>query len=94
VEDKAALMTKLGKKRLTLQLAHPLNQIPSELANYHLELSDAGNALTYTYDTQGERTGIVPLLDRLSEAGIVFKDLRTVETSLEDIFVSLVKEAP
>jgi ABC-2 type transport system ATP-binding protein len=94
VEDKAALMTKLGKKRLTLQLAHPLRQIPSELAIYNLELADDGNALTYTYDTQGERTGIVPLLDHLSEAGIVFKDLRTVETSLEDIFVSLVKEAP
>ena len=93
VEDKAALMTKLGKKRLTLQLAHPLREIPTALVPYQLELSNDGNALTYTYDTQGERTGIVPLLDRLSEAGIVFKDLRTIESSLEDIFVSLVKEA-
>jgi len=92
VEDKAALMMKLGKKRLTLQLAHPLQRIPAELAPYQLELSDDGTALTYTYDTQGERTGIVALLDRLSESGIVFKDLSTVESSLEDIFVSLVKE--
>ena len=80
IEQKAALMMKLGKKRLTLQLAH------------RLELEDGGNALTYTYDTQGERTGIVPLLDRLSDAGIAFKDLQTNESSLEDIFVSLVKE--
>src|SRR5947208_4741358 len=92
IEQKAALMMKLGKKRLTLQLAHPLDRVPPELASYRLELEDGGNALTYTYDTQGDRTGIVPLLDRLSDAGIAFKDLQTNESSLEDIFVSLVKE--
>src|SRR5437763_2917282 len=93
VEDKAELMMKLGKKQLTLQLAHPLDRIPAELADYRLELGDGGNALTYTYDTRGERTAILPLLDRLSDAGIAFKDLQTTESSLEDIFVSLVKES-
>ena len=92
VEDKAELMMKLGKKQLTLQLAHPLDRIPAELAAYQLELGDGGHALTYTYDTRGERTAILPLLDRLSDAGIAFKDLQTTESSLEDIFVSLVKE--
>ena len=93
VEDKAELMMKLGKKRLTLHLARPLERIPAELGALPLELSDGGNALTYTYDSQDERTGIVPLLDRLSEAGIAFRDLQTTESSLEEIFVSLVKEA-
>src|SRR5213596_158207 len=92
VEDKAELMMKLGRKQLTLQLAHPLDRIPAELAAYQLELGDGGNALTYTYDTRGERTAILPLLDRLSDAGIAFKDLQTTESSLEDIFVSLVRE--
>src|SRR2546429_2690482 len=92
VEDKVELMRKLGRKQLTLQLAHPLDRIPAELAAYQLELGDGGNALTYTYDTRGERTAILPLLDRLSDAGIAFKDLQTTETSLEDIFVSLVKD--
>ena len=92
VEDKAALMMKLGKKRLTLQLAHPLDKIPAELGAYQLELQDGGKALTYTYDAQGERAGILKLLDRLSDAGITFKDLQTTESSLEDIFVSLVRE--
>ena len=93
VEDKAELMMKLGKKQLTLLLAHPLDRIPAELAAYQLELGDGGNALTYTYDTRGERTGILPLLDRLGDAGIAFKDLQTTQSSLEDIFVSLVKES-
>src|SRR5256884_9492188 len=92
VEDKVELMMKLGKKQLTLQLAHPLDRIPAELAAYQLELGDGGNALTYTYDTRGERTAILPPLDRPSDAGIAFKDLQTTETSLEDIFVSLVKD--
>jgi ABC-2 type transport system ATP-binding protein len=95
VEDKIALMQKLGRKRLTLQLQHPLDRLPAELAAaYDLELANGGSELTYTYDTQSERTGIVGLLDRLSDAGIVFKDLQTTQSSLEDIFVSLVKEAP
>src|SRR6266576_1591244 len=92
VEDKIELMQKLGKKRLTLQLQHPLGELPAALAAYDLQLANGGTELTYTYDTQSERTGIVPLLDRLSEAGIMFKDLQTTESSLEDIFVSLVRE--
>jgi ABC-2 type transport system ATP-binding protein len=92
VEDKAELMRKLGKKQLMLQLHRPLAQVPSQLAAYHLELSNGGNELVYTYDTQGERAGIVELLDGLDQAGIGFKDLQTTESSLEDIFVRLVRE--
>ena len=94
VEDKAELMRKLGQKQMTLQLKSPLAGLPPELAAYQLELSADGNALTYTYDTQGERTGIVSLLDDLNAAGIRFKDLQTTQRSLEDIFVSLVRDAP
>ncbi len=93
VEDKAELMRKLGRKQLTLQLLRPLPAVPPELADQRLELSAGGHELTYTYDTQGERIGIVELLDRLSAAGIVFRDLRTTQSSLEDIFVGLVAEA-
>ena len=92
VEDKAELMRKLGKKQLTLQLQNSLDRIPSELAAYRLALSSDGSELVYTYDTKGERTGIVALLDDLNGAGIEFKDLRTTQSSLEDIFVSLVSE--
>lgn len=92
VEEKAELMRKLGKKQMTLHLESPLAQIPPQLAGYQLELSDGGNEMTYTYDTQGEGTGIVALLDDLNSAGIRFKDLQTTQRSLEDIFVSLVKE--
>ena len=92
VEDKIELMQKLGKKRLTLQLQQPLGELPSALTEYDLELANGGTELTYTYDTKSERTGIVALLDRLSDAGIIFKDLQTTQSSLEDIFVSLVKE--
>ena len=92
VENKAALKDKLGKKQLTLLLEQPLDHVPPELADYQLELSDEGRELTYTYDTQGERTDIVTLLDDLNKVGIRFKDLRTTERSLEEIFVSLVKE--
>ena len=90
VEDKAELMRKLGKKQLTLNLRQPLQQVPVELAGYHLELSSDRTDLTYTYDTQGGRIGIVALLKDLGDAGIQFKDLRTTQSSLEDIFVSLV----
>lgn len=93
VEDKAELMRKLGQKQMTLQLKAPLAGLPPELAAYQLELADDGNALIYTYDTQGERTGIVALLDDLNAAGIRFKDLQTTQRSLEDIFVSLVRDA-
>src|SRR5262249_48141663 len=84
VEDKAELMRKLGKKQLTLQLQKPLDGIPDALAAYHLTLSANHSELTYTYDTQGERTGITALLKDLSLSGIRFKDLHTTETSLED----------
>jgi ABC-2 type transport system ATP-binding protein len=93
VEDKAQLMRKLGKKQLTLQLQNPLAQIPAELADYPLELSADGTELVYTFDTQSERTGIAGLLRRLSDNGIDFKDLRSSESSLEEIFVSLVRKS-
>ncbi len=92
VEDKAELMRKLGKKQLTLQLHDRLDGLPSELAGYGLELATDGTELIYTYDTQTERTGIAALLADLNRAGIKFKDLQTKQSSLEDIFVSLVKE--
>jgi ABC-2 type transport system ATP-binding protein len=91
VEDKATLMHKLGKKQLKLQLAHRLDALPSALARHGIALSEDGSELTYIYDTQGERTGITGLLDDLGRAGIAFKDLNTTESSLEDIFVDLVK---
>ena len=91
VEDKAVLMRKLGKKQLTLTLQSPLTRIPEALAALPLELSHDGNALVYTFDTQTEETGIAALLRRLGEHGIDFKDLHSSESSLEDIFVSLVR---
>jgi ABC-2 type transport system ATP-binding protein len=90
VEDKKVLMRKLGRKQLTLHLQSPLQQIPSQLANRQLELSADGTQLTYTFDTQADATGIASLLRQLSEHGIDFKDLHTSESSLEEIFVSLV----
>jgi ABC-2 type transport system ATP-binding protein len=91
VEDKTELMHKLGKKQLTLQLHHALGAIPAELAGHHLALANGGSELVYTYDTQGPRTGITGLLTDLSRAGIGFKDLDTTQSSLEDIFVDLVR---
>jgi ABC-2 type transport system ATP-binding protein len=90
VEDKSTLMQKLGKKQLTLQLQTPLSAIPPELAGYPLELVQEGTELVYTFDAQSEQTGIAELLRRLGEHGIDFKDLKTKQSSLEDIFVSLV----
>ena len=92
VEDKATLMRKLGRKQLTLQLQAPLERVPEGLAGLPLELSADGSALVYTFDAQAEETGIAPLLRRLHEQGIDFKDLHSSESSLEDIFVSLVRE--
>ncbi len=92
VEEKAELMRKLGKKRLTLQLQARLDEIPAAFAPYALELSADRGELTYTYDARSERTGISSLLRELGDAGIRFKDLHTAETSLEEIFVSLVKD--
>jgi ABC-2 type transport system ATP-binding protein len=95
VEDKHVLMRKLGKKQLTLQLQAPLERIPDALAGEPLELVDVGLTLVYTFDTQAERTGIATLLRRLADQGIDFKDLHSSESSLEDIFVSLVhSDAP
>jgi ABC-2 type transport system ATP-binding protein len=91
VEDKVELMHKLGKKQLTLQLHDSLRAIPLELEGHHLTLADGGSELIYTYDTQGPRTGITDLLTDLSRAGIRFKDLDTTQSSLEDIFVDLVR---
>ncbi len=91
VEQTAALMRKLGKRQLVLQLQAPLDRIPDALAGYPLELSADRETLTYTFDVQREQTGIADLLRRLDELGVGFKDLRTSESSLEDIFVSLVR---
>ena len=91
VEDKAELMRKLGKKQLTLQLQQPLAQVPEPLASYGLVLSGDGSELIYSYDSEGGRSGIVELLDRLNAAGIRFKDLQTTQSSLEEIFVNLVE---
>jgi len=92
VEEKAELMRKLGKKVLTLQLQEVLDAIPAELAAHRLSLAANGRELVYTYDTQRERTGITSLLDDLNQAGISFKDLQTTQSSLEDIFVDLVRQ--
>jgi ABC-2 type transport system ATP-binding protein len=92
VEEKAELMRKLGKKQLILTLAEPLAGVPEALAAYGLERSADGMALTYTYETRGERTGITALLGALAASGIRFKDLQTRQSSLEDIFVTLVHE--
>ena len=93
VQDKNELMQKLGKKQLTLQLHESIEQIPAALSEYGLELSEDGDELIYTYDTRGERTGITALLSDLSQAGVKFKDISTTQSSLEDIFVSLVRSA-
>lgn len=90
VQDTTELMRRLGSKQLTLQLNEPLARIPPTLDAYQLELSEDGHTLIYTYDTHGERTGITALLGDLSSAGVRFTDLHTRETSLEEIFVSLV----
>ena len=90
VEDKEVLMRKLGKKQLTLSLRQPLARLPAELDDPSLALSEDALSLVYTFDTQQEETGIATLLRRLSEHGIDFKDLRSSESSLEEIFVSLV----
>ena len=92
VEDKVELMRKLGKKQLTVHLLHRIEKVPAELAAHRLTLSPDGDELVYTYDTQAERTGITALLADLGAAGIRFKDLSTTQSSLEDIFVDLVRQ--
>ncbi|MDI4639006.1 MULTISPECIES: ABC transporter ATP-binding protein [Halomonadaceae] len=94
VEDKQTLMRSLGRKQLTLELLEPLVSLPNALSDYPLTLSDDGHELVYRYDTQQEHTGIAGMLEELRKAGIQFKDLHTEQSSLEDIFVSLVRENP
>jgi ABC-2 type transport system ATP-binding protein len=92
VEDKQRLMRKLGRKQLTLQLQSQLHEVPDSLAEYKLELASDGHELIYNYDTTAEATGITRLLGDLRRAGIRYKDLKTKESSLEDIFVNLVRQ--
>jgi ABC-2 type transport system ATP-binding protein len=94
VEDKVELMRKLGRKQLTLELHQGIDTIPAALDAFHLTLAADGKELTYTYDTKGERTGITALLDALQAAGIRFRDLHTTQSSLEDIFVGLLRRQP
>jgi ABC-2 type transport system ATP-binding protein len=89
VEEKSALMRKLGKKQLTLELGAPLDAVPASVAGYDIALANDGRELVYTYDTKAERTGITTLLEELKRAGVGFRDLRTTQSSLEDIFVDL-----
>ena len=92
VEDKQTLMQKLGRKKLVLDLRQTIASVPQSLETYQLELSDDGSQLTYTYDTVSNRTGITALLKSLSDEGISMKDLKTSQSSLEDIFVSMVRK--
>jgi ABC-2 type transport system ATP-binding protein len=92
VEEKTELMKKLGKKELTLNLAEPLDALPPELSEWALELNDGGNEIRYVFDAKADRTGIPSLLARMRDIGIGYSDLNTKQSSLEDIFVSLVSE--
>ncbi|MBN9259725.1 MAG: ABC transporter ATP-binding protein [Hyphomicrobium sp.] len=93
VEEKAELMRKLGKKELMIRLGAPISEIPAALANHPLSLADEGRALLYTYDARAERTGITTLLNTLRDAGLMVTDLETRQSSLEDIFVDLVRQS-
>jgi ABC-2 type transport system ATP-binding protein len=94
VEEKAKLMKKLGKKQLTLHLLEPMAAIPAGLSGWRLKLNGDGSELEYNFDAHEESTGIPALLRRLDELGVGFTDLQTRQSSLEDIFVSLVSERP
>ncbi len=91
VESTAELMRKMGKKQLTLELHSPIDAVPAALSRHNLEIGGGGRALIYTYDTQAERTGITSLLQDLHDAGIRFRDLQTTQSSLEEIFVNLLR---
>ena len=90
VDDKQRLMHQLGRKQLLIELKHAIGSVPAALAEYNLERSDDGTQLTYTYDTQADRTGITALLQALNDAGLALRDLKSSQSSLEEIFVSLV----
>ena len=92
VEDKDKLMRRMGRKELIIELQSPIERVPDELAPWALSLSEDGRSLTYSYDREAERTGIVSLLGALAECGLTLRDLQTRQNSLEDIFVGLVKE--
>ncbi len=92
VQDKAELMAQMGQKQLNIELSQPIDTVPEALANYALERGEDGQSLIYTYDTRGDRTGIRTLLNDLSNAGLTMVDLQTKQSSLEDIFVGMVKE--
>lgn len=92
VEDKTELMKRLGRKQLVIELAEPVAEIPAELDRHTLERGEDGAALIYTYDTQGDRTGITRLLNDVQAAGLVLRDVQTRQSTLEDIFVDLVQE--
>ena len=94
IEDKDALMQKLGKKQLIIELKEPASEIPSSLDGLDVGLSDDGITLTYTYDTTADATGITKLLNLLSQTDLQLKDLQTTQSSLEDIFVNLVHKSP
>jgi ABC-2 type transport system ATP-binding protein len=91
IDEKERLMSSLGKKQLMVDLRAPVQSIPESLLSFNLDLSEDGQRLTYTFDTQSDRTGITRLLQAVSEAGLSLKDLNTSQSSLEDIFVNLVK---
>ncbi|MBZ9764119.1 ABC transporter ATP-binding protein [Mesorhizobium sp. CA8] len=94
VEGKAELMRKLGRKQMNLELRAPLAAVPDSLSHYSLELSDDGNQLTYTYDNQSDRPGVASLIRDLEAAGVQFRDLETKNSSLEEIFVNLLRQEP
>jgi len=93
VQEKDELMRKLGKKQLVIELQKPIDVLPPALAKHRLEVAPGGNALIFDYDSHAERTGITALLADMREADIGFKDLATRESSLEDIFVDLVRQS-
>jgi ABC-2 type transport system ATP-binding protein len=90
VDEKSALMTRMGRKTLDVVLAEPLDEIPGQLSDWNVRLEKDGNVLCYEFDSHADRTGIASLMRRLSELGIQYKDLSTHQSSLEDIFVELV----
>ncbi|MBU2360051.1 MAG: multidrug ABC transporter ATP-binding protein, partial [Alphaproteobacteria bacterium] len=92
VQDKAEMMSQMGQKQLRVDLAEPATAIPASLSDYDLTLEKDGTVLVYTYDTRKERTGIRRLLNQMNDAGLVMTDLQTQQSSLEDIFVGLVKD--